>query len=91
VRFWPSRSDEPSDEPFVFDTRDPVDPAFEDYQQSINELLDKHPERSAELARRLDAATAKWERRTFRLITKPLRRDREFRAAIRSVLRSNKT
>lgn len=91
MRFWPRP--EPGDEPERFDTRepDPVEAAFEDYQTSIQDLLDEFPERSAELSRRLDEATAVWERTTFDLIARPLRRDLRFRLAMFRASRTKST
>lgn len=60
---------------------------FEDYQQSITDLLDANPERSAELIRGLEEATEKWERRRFEAITRPLGRDRTLRRLDRQLNR----
>ena len=89
MRFW--FLPDPEDEPFRFDTRDPVDEAFEDYQQSIAEILDADPVRRDEVIRDLEAATAAWERASFDLIVSRLRRDLAFRLAIRRAFKTRPT
>lgn len=70
---------------------DVVDAAFENYQQSIADILDANPVGRDELIRNLEAATVEWERRKFDVITDPLRRDLRFRLAIRRALRTKAT
>jgi hypothetical protein len=73
---------------YRFDTADPVDDAFEDFQQSLAVILDRDPQRRDELVRDLEAATAVWERAEFDGVVKPLRRDREFRRSIKAAHRA---
>lgn len=70
---------------------DIVDAAFENYQQTVADILDRDPARRDELVRDLQAATVEWERRKFDGITYPLHRDLRFRLAIRRALRTRAT
>jgi hypothetical protein len=65
--------------------------AFENYQESVAEILDRDPVRREELIRDLQAATDVWERAEFDSAVKPLRRDLGFRLAVRRALRTKAT
>lgn len=67
---------------------DLVTDAFEDFQESIAEILDRDPQRRDELVQDLEAATAVWERAEFNAAVKPLRRDPEFRRSIKAAERA---
>jgi hypothetical protein len=80
------------DEPFQLDAADDdLGSAFEDYQQSVAEILDRNPQRRDEIVRDLEAATAIWERAEFDAAVKPLRRNLAFRLAIRRASKTKAT
>lgn len=70
---------------------DIVDAAFENYQQSITDILDANSVGRDELIRNLEAATVEWEQRKFDVITNSLHRDLRFRLAIRRASRTKST
>lgn len=70
---------------------DVVDAAFEAYQESVAEILDRDPARRDDLVRDLEAATAVWERAQFEATVRPLRRDLAFWFAIRRAKRTRST
>lgn len=70
---------------------DIVDAAFENYQQSITDILDANSVGRDELIRNLEAATVEWERRKFDVITDSLHRDLRFRLSIRRASRTKST
>lgn len=67
---------------------DVVDAAFEAYQESVAEILDRSPVLRDELVRDLEAATAVWERAQFDAAVRPLRWDLAFWFAIRRAKRT---
>jgi len=81
MNFWTQPDPEP-EEPFDVREPDAVEAAFEDYQTSIADLIDEFPGGVDEFRTRLEAATATWERDTFALVVKHLRRDVRFRIAM---------
>jgi hypothetical protein len=64
---------------------------FSEYQQSVADLLDAYPVRSDELLQGLEAATDRWVRSEFEVVTASLRRDVRFRLAMRRAARQATT